>query len=146
MGKVRFVMWVYFAAALLSVGLNFALIPPLGIEGAAIAYATAINSVNLAYCWKLYRQAKALPLSKNLLKPTLASLVLVFLFQFIFRNFVTVTWWMLPLLFILYYGIYGLAILFTKSFDNEDIAMLLAIEKRAGMNLSFLKRILRRFL
>jgi O-antigen/teichoic acid export membrane protein len=146
MGEVRFVMWVYLAAALLSVGLNFALIPPLGIEGAAIAYATAINFVNLAYCWKLYRLAKVLPLSKNLLKPALVSIALVFLFQFIFRNFVTVVWWMLPLLFILYYGIYGLAILLTKSFDNEDIAMLLAIEKRAGVNLSFVKRILRRFL
>jgi hypothetical protein len=53
---------------------------------------------------------------------------------------------MLPLLFILYYGIYGLAILLTKSFDQEDIAMLLAIEGRVGMNLSFVKRIIRRFL
>lgn len=146
MGKVRFVMWVTLATALLDVGLNFALIPPLGIEGAAIAYAAAITFCNLVYCWKLYSLARAQPLSKNLLKPAFASLVLVFLFQFIFRNFVTVTWWMLPLLFILYYGIYGLAILLTKSFDQEDIAMLLAIEKRAGMNLSFVKKILRRFL
>jgi O-antigen/teichoic acid export membrane protein len=146
MGKVRFVMWATLVTALLNVGLNFALIPPLGIEGAAIAYAAATTFINLAYCGKLYRLAKAQPLSKNLLKPALASLALVFLFQFIFRNFVTVTWWMLPLLFILYYGIYGLAILLTKSFDNEDIAMLLAIEKRAGMNLSFVKKTLRRFL
>jgi O-antigen/teichoic acid export membrane protein len=146
MGQVRFIMWAYLAAALLNVGLNFALIPPLGIEGAAIAYAVAINFVSLLYIGKLYSLARAQPLSKNLLKPVLASVVLVFLFQFIFRNFVTVTWWMLPLLLILYYGIYGLAILLTKSFDKEDIAMLLAIEKRAGMNLSFVKRILRRFL
>jgi O-antigen/teichoic acid export membrane protein len=146
MGQVRFVMWATLATAFLNVGLNFALIPPLGIEGAAIAYAAAINFCTLTYCWKLYRLAKALPLSKNLLKPALASLALVFLFQFIFRNFVTVTWWMLPLLFILYYCIYGLAILLTKSFDQEDIAMLLAIEKRAGVNLSFVKKILRRFL
>jgi O-antigen/teichoic acid export membrane protein len=146
MGEVRFIMWTYLAAALLNVGLGFALIPPLGIEGAAIAYVAAVTLVSLTYCWKLYSRAKALPLSKNLLKPTLVSVGLVFLFQFIFRNFVTVVWWMLPLLFILYYGIYGLAILLTKSFDQEDIAMLLAIEKRAGMNLSFVKRILRRFL
>ena len=146
MGEVRFMLWVYLAAALLNVGLNLALVPPLGIEGAAIAYAAAINVLPLTYCWKVYRLAKALPLSKNLLKPTLASIALVFVFQYIFRNFVTVSWWMLPLLFILYYGIYGLAILLTKSFDQEDIAMLLAIETRAGVNLSFVKRILRRFL
>jgi O-antigen/teichoic acid export membrane protein len=146
MGQVRFMMWVYLAVALLNVGLNLALIPALGIEGAAIAYAAAINVLPLTYCWKVYRLAKALPLSKNLLKPALASVALVFLFQFIFRNLVTVSWWMLPLLFILYYGIYGLAILLTKSFDEEDIAMLLAIEKRAGMNLSFVKKTLSRFL
>jgi O-antigen/teichoic acid export membrane protein len=146
MGEVRFIMWANLTTALLNVGLNFALIPPLGIEGAAIASAAAITSINLIVGWKLYSLAKAQPLSKNLLKPALASLALVFLFQFIFKNFVTVVWWMLPPLFILCYGIYGLAILLTKSFDQEDIAMLLAIEKRAGVNLSFIKGILRRFL
>jgi O-antigen/teichoic acid export membrane protein len=139
-------MWAYLATALLNIGLNFALIPPLGIAGAAITYVVAINFLNLTYGGRLYSLAKVQPLSKNLLKPVLASLALVFIFQFIFRNFVTVSWWMLPLLLILYYAIYGLAILLTKSFDQEDIAMLLAIEKRAGMNLSFVKRILRRFL
>jgi O-antigen/teichoic acid export membrane protein len=146
MGEVRFVMWVYLAAVVLNVGLNLALIPPLGAEGAAIAYAAAMIALHVTCCWRVYRLAKAVPLSKNLLKPTLASLAIVFLFQFIFRNFVTVSWWMLPLLFILYYGIYGLAILLTKSFDQEDIAMLLAVEKRAGMNLSFVKKTLARFL
>jgi O-antigen/teichoic acid export membrane protein len=146
MGQVRFLMWAYLATALLNIGLNFALIPPLGIAGAAITYVVAINFLNLTYGGRLYSLAKVQPLSKNLLKPVLASLALVFIFQFIFRNFVTVSWWMLPLLLILYYAIYGLAILLTKSFDQEDIAMLLAIEKRAGMNLSFVKRILRRFL
>lgn len=146
MGKVRFVMWAALATAVLNVGLNIALIPPLGIEGAAIASAVAVTSINLIIGWKLYSLSKAQPLSKNLLKPTLVSLALVFLFQFIFGNFVTVVWWMLPLLFILYYVIYGLAILFTKSFDKEDIAMLLAIEKRFGLNLTTVKKILRRFI
>jgi len=146
MGEVRFVMWSTLASAVLNIGLNIALIPPLGIEGAAIASVAAIVCGNLIRCWKLYSLARAQPLSKNLVKATLASLALVFLFQFIFGNLVTVAWWMLPLLFILYYGIYGLAILFTRSFDKEDIAMLLAIEKRAGVNLSFMKKILRRFL
>ena len=139
-------MWATLATAVLNIGLNIALIPPLGIEGAAIASVAAYTLINLIVCWKLYSLAKAQPLSKNLLKPTLASLALVFLFQFIFGKFVTVAWWMLPLLFILYYVIYGLAILFTKSFDKEDISMLLAIEKGAGVNLSLIKRVLRRFL
>lgn len=146
MGKVRFLIWATLATAVVNIGLNIALIPPLGIEGAAIAFMAAISSFNLIKCWKLYSLSKAQPLSKNLIKPMLASLGLIFLIQFIFGNFVTIVWWMLPLLFILYYGIYGLAILFTKSFDQEDIAMLLAVEKRAGINATFIKRILQRFL
>jgi O-antigen/teichoic acid export membrane protein len=146
MGEARFMMWATLATAALNVGLNIALIPPLGIEGAAIASIAAIISINLIVSWKLYSLSKAQPLSKNLLKPTLASLALVFLFQFTFGKLVTATWWMLPLLFILYYVIYGLAILLTKSFDKEDVSMLLAIEKRVGLNLSFIKRLLRRFL
>jgi O-antigen/teichoic acid export membrane protein len=146
MGEVRFIMWSTLGTALLNVGLNSALIPPFGIEGAAVASLAALTSINLIRCWKLYSLTRAQPLSKNLLKPTLSSLALVFLFQLIFGKLVTVTWWMLPLLFILYYVIYGFAILLTKSFDKEDITMLLAVEKRAGVNLSFVKRILRKFL
>lgn len=146
MGEVRFIMWATLATAGINVVLNIFLIPSLGIEGAAIASVVAITSINLIVFWKLYSLAKAQPLSKNLLKPTLASIALVLLFQFIFTNFITVTWWMLPLLFILYYVIYGLAILFTKSFDKEDISMLLSIEKRLGINLTRIKRLLKRFM
>jgi hypothetical protein len=53
---------------------------------------------------------------------------------------------MLPMLFILYYGIYGLAFVLTRSFDKEDITMLLAMEKGLGVDLSFIKRILSKFL
>ena len=145
MGEARFMMRATLAGAVLNIGLNLALIPPFGIEGAAIASIASITSVDLICCGKLYSLGRAQPLSRNLLKPTLASLALVFLFQFIFGNFVTVTWWMLPLLFVLYYVIYGLAVLLTRSFDKEDIAMLLALEKKLGVNLTAIKKILGRF-
>ena len=146
MGKSRFMMWATLVAAILNIGLNIALIPPLGIEGAAIAATVALVSINLIVSWKIYSLGRIQPLSKNLIKPTLVSLALIFLIQFIFGNFVTVTWWMLPLILIFYYGIYGVAILLTRSFDKEDIAMLLAIEERVGVDLSSIKSILRRFL
>jgi O-antigen/teichoic acid export membrane protein len=145
MGHPRFVMWATVAAVVMNVGLNSALIPPLGIEGAAIASLAAIMCSNFMNSGRLYSLEKIQPFSKNLLKPTLTSLALIFIFQFVFSRFVTVDWWMLPLLFIAYYAAYGLAILLTRSFDKEDIGMLLAMEKRAGVDLSFIKRILRRF-
>jgi len=146
MGHTRFMMWTTLAAAVLNIGLNIALIPPFGIEGAAIASAAAIISVSLIAWWRLYLLSKVQPLSKNLIKPTLAALALVFLIMFLLGKFLTITWWMLPILLVLYYGIYGLAIIFTRSFDQEDIALLLAIEKEAGLNLLFIKRFLQRFL
>ena len=146
MGKSQFTMWTTLAAAVLNIGLNIVLIPPLGIEGAAIASTMALVAINLIVSWKIYSLARIQPLSKNLIKPTIVSLVLIFFIQFIFGNFVAVTWWMLPLVLFLYYGIYGLAILLTRSFDKEDISMLLTIEKGAGVDLSIAKSILRRFL
>jgi len=146
MGKSQFTMWTTLAAAVLNIGLNIVLIPPLGIEGAAIASTMALVAINLIVSWKIYSLARIQPLSKNLIKPTIVSLVLIFFIQFIFGNFVAVTWWMLPLVLFLYYGIYGLAILLTRSFDKEDISMLLTIEKGVGVDLSIAKSILRRFL
>lgn len=71
---------------------------------------------------------------------------LAFLIQAIAQHFLTINWWMLVILFILYYVIYVLATLFTKSFDKEDIAVLLEIEKKSGINTTPLKKILSGFL
>jgi O-antigen/teichoic acid export membrane protein len=146
LGRSNFIMWVSLGIALLNIGLNIILIPLLGIEGAAIASAVSITIASVLRYWKVYSLTGTLPLSKNLIKPVLFSLTLVFLFHFIITNFFTVSLWILPLLFTFYYTIYGLATLFTKSFDKEDIALLLAIEKKAGINLSFINRVLQRFL
>lgn len=146
MGHPRFLMWTTLAAATVNVVLNIALIPPMGMVGAAIASVISITVVNIIRSLRLYSLSQAQPLSKNLLKPVLISIALAFLIGILARNFITITLWMLPLLFILYYGIYGLATLFTKSFDKEDIALLLEIEKRSGINAAPVKKLLRRFL
>jgi hypothetical protein len=62
------------------------------------------------------------------------------------KNLLTVTPWMLPLLFILFFVIYSISLLLTKSFDSEDIMILLEIEKRMGINLKTIKKILKRFM
>lgn len=145
LGKSRFLMWSSLAAATVNIILNIVLIPPLGIVGAATASAVSLILFNIIVTIKVYSLCRAQPLSKNLLKPLIASVVLTFLFQLIIGNFLTVTWWMLPLLFILYYAIYGIATVLTRSFDREDIALLLEMERRGGINATPIKKILRRF-
>ena len=130
----------------LAVILNIFLIPRLGVAGAATASVISIVLMNVIRSAKLYLLCRVQPLSKNLFKPAVVWVILAFLIEAVAQNFLTITWWVLLLLFILYCGIYGLATLFTRSFDEEDIAMLLEIESRSGINAAPVKRILGRFL
>lgn len=144
LGQSKFLLWSNSAVVALNVVLNIVLIPPLGMVGAAIASAVAFILASIIHTTKVYLLCGAQPFSRNLLKPVVVSVVLVFLFQLIVGG-LTVTWWMLPLLFILYYAIYGAAVVLTRSFDQEDIAVLLEMEKRSGINTAAIKRILSRF-
>jgi O-antigen/teichoic acid export membrane protein len=144
-GRARFLMWATFATAALNIGLNAALIPPLGIEGAAIASVASISSINLIRCVRLYLLTRAQPISMNLAKPTLASVALVCLVHFIVSSLMDAALWMLPLFFLLYTGAYLLATLLTRSFDREDLVLLNGIEQRLGVDLGSLKRLLGRF-
>jgi O-antigen/teichoic acid export membrane protein len=146
LGESRFLMWSALAAAIVNVLLNIVLIPPMGIVGAAVASLVSLGVANIIYSVKLYSLCRAQPLSKNLLKPVIASIALVALFHFIAGSFLTVTWWVLALLFILYYAIYGIATLLTRSFDREDAALLLEIGKGSGINTAPLKKVLKRFI
>jgi O-antigen/teichoic acid export membrane protein len=145
MGQSRFLMWTALAGVIASVTLNVALIPPLSIVGAAIAMAVSVNLIKIILAIKAYSLCRAQPMSKNLLKPVIASVILALLFKLVAVHIVAINWWMLLLLFILYYAIYGIAVVLTRSFDREDIALLLEIEKMSGINAGAIKKILGRF-
>jgi O-antigen/teichoic acid export membrane protein len=145
-GKVRILMWTALSGAILNVFLNLSLIPPFGITGAAISSALALCAVNILLAAKLFRLSGVHPFTKTLLKSGIASIILIFIFYLVSKNLLTVTFWMLPLLFILFIVIYGLSLLLTKSLDNEDIVILLEIEKKMGINLKTIKKILKKFM
>jgi O-antigen/teichoic acid export membrane protein len=146
MGESRFIAWSLLSATLLNVLVSIVLIPALGLTGAAIAFSVSWILLHSLYSVRLYLLYRAQPFSKNLLKPLIVSIVLAFLFQFLLGCFLTVTWWMLPLLFILYYAMYGTITMLTRSFDDEDIALLLQIEKGSGISVAPIKKLVRRFL
>ena len=146
MGESRFIMWASLAAAMINILLDIVLIPPLDIVGAAIASASSVVITKLIISIKAYLLCQAQPLSKNLLKPIAVSIVLALLLKFATPGLVSITWWMLVLLFIMYYAIYAIAVVVTRSFDREDIALLLEIEKMSGVNAAPIKRLLGRFI
>jgi O-antigen/teichoic acid export membrane protein len=145
-GQTRFLMWAAIIAAIGNIILDLVLIPPLGINGAAIGSALAIAIQDLLISAKLYLLTKIHPFTSNYLKPAIASIASVLIISVAVRNLVgTMPFWLLPILLVSFLGIYVLSMVLTRSFDKEDIMMLLAIERRLGLDLSAVKRILRRF-
>ena len=145
MGKSRFVMFTSLFAGALNIGLNAVLIPYFGIEGAATASAISITSVNLVHSWKLYSSSGAKAISKNLIKPTLLSLGIIGIIYLMSQNFITISLWMLPVILLLFYIVYILAMLITKSLDREDLKMLQILEEKTGFKSNLLRRLLIKF-
>jgi O-antigen/teichoic acid export membrane protein len=146
MGHVRFIMWSVLISFIANVALAIMLIPPWGIVGAATATASAFAVTFGLLSARLYSLSKIHPFSKNFLKPAIASVALVLVIYALVKNLVSVIpFWLLPVLLILFLGVYALSVLLTRSFGKEDIMMLLTIERKLGINLTAIKRILRRF-
>jgi len=147
MGRTRFVMWSTLIGVVPNIVLNILLIPRMGILGAAIATAFALLIREAINTVKLYSLAKIHPFTRNYLKPIAASFIAILIIYLLARYLLTpVPVWFLPVAFVLTLGIYFLSMLLTKSLDREDIAMLLTLEKRLGIDLAPLKKLLGRFL
>jgi len=146
MGKSRQVLWANLLAAGLNVILNLILIPQWSITGAAIASLISYLALNTFQSVKLYQLSKIHLFTKSYLKPILASGTIIAVIYVLTRSFLVVSYWMLPLIFILFLGVYGLCLVLTKSFDKEDIMILVAVGKRMGINIEAAGRILDKFL
>lgn len=143
LGETKFIMKAMIVAVIINVTLNTILIPFLGIDGAAIASTITLSFLSIVYSIKLYLQAKVCPISTNLIRSIIISFGLILLFYFVLKNLVTITLLTLILHLIGYYTIIGLVILFTKSFDREDLIMLQEI----GINIKLLiKKIINKLL
>jgi O-antigen/teichoic acid export membrane protein len=122
------------------------LIPPFGMEGAALSMTITLITASLLKGGMLYKIAKIHPVRWNYVKPFIGSLVLIGGFQVIASSFTTVTVWELPFLLVIYIMLYLASMILTKSMDEEDIWMLLLIERRLGINLTVFKKFMKRFL
>lgn len=147
LGKTQFAMWATLIGAIANVILNYFMIPALGINGAAIATLAALVLRNLLISGRLYQRYKMQPFTIDYLKPAImAGIVFTVIYFFVTTVLTPVPPWLLPIFFVVFLALYGGAVLLTKSFSKEDIMILLAIEKRVGIDLTVAKKILRRFL
>lgn len=146
MGKTRLLMWANLLAAGLNVTLNIILIPRWGITGAATASLVSYLALNAFYSVTLYQLSRIHPFTKSYLKPVVTCGGIIAGIYVLTRSLLVVSYWMLPLIFILFVVVYGLSLLLTKSFDNEDLTLLLSIEKRTGIDMEPVKKVFRKFL
>ena len=140
-GKSNFIMQCSLISTVMNVVLNIVLIPPMGILGAAIASALSFAVIELLMTAKLYAAFRIHPFTKSYLKLTILTSSLIFIFYFI-KNIFAATVWTLVATFSLFLLTYFILIVFMRCFDKEDIMMVLAIEEKMGIKLSYVKRIL----
>lgn len=144
MGENRLLFSLNLFNAASNIILNIILIPQFGVTGAALATASSYIMANTLISSYLYRLSGIHPFTKNYLKPLIFSTVIILLI-FIISFFLKLTLWLVFISLIAYIVAYFLFLLLSRSFDKEDIDLLLAVERRAGLNLSVLKKILKRF-
>lgn len=130
---------------ILNVVLNSFLIPLYGMNGAAFATASTFILINILALIQVYRISHMHPFSLTYVKPLMMSLILFTGFYMVFGH-VSVSYWVLPLLFLFFLILYILILFATRSFDREDIMLIATLEKRTGLHFGWLRRLLERFL
>jgi O-antigen/teichoic acid export membrane protein len=144
-GHSRFIMASTCAMVALDVTLDVLLIPRFSIEGAATASVTALAFWQVLCCLKLYSVGRIHPFSQNLLKPLGVALgVVVVLYYTLLPSFHG-TYLTLPLFFLLFVALYGLALLFTRSLDEQDLDLATTIADKIGIDIEWVKQIMMKF-
>lgn len=143
-GKTKLNMIDDLIGAAINISLNLLLIPAMGIVGAAVASTVSFGTVTVLKSAQIFLMYRLHPFTLNYLKPTVASVVAVSAI-YLAVSPVHIVWMLIPL-FIVFIGVHGLSLIVTSSLDEEDILMFLEIERMTGIDVSSMKRILKRFI
>jgi len=143
--KQNFIFKVQFFGAFLNIAMNIVLIPKYGIEGAAFATSLSMVLWNILFFLKVRKILTVSFRLKYYLKYTGSALFSLILF-FILNYFISMNVYTLVFKVIIYAFSYVVFILLTRSLMKEDLDILIAFERKSGLNLKFLEKILKKFL
>ena len=146
MGKTRIMMGTTIVTAITNLIANLVLIPDMGMEGAAISMLITLIVASATRGIALYALSGIHPLGWHYVKPLLLSFPLIWGCQSLLERSIALEAWILPFLLVVYMVLYGFCMIITRSVDQEDIWMLLTVEKRLGVDFTFFKGILKKFL
>lgn len=145
MAKSKFLMQCFLISGVMNIALNITLIPAFGAVGAAIASAASFAIVEVMMTVKLYTASRIHPFTRTYSRLTILSILVISIF-YVIKNLFDATFCMMLIVFSLFLLVYGLSILFTRTFDEEDMIIMMAMEKRLGTDFSSVKRFLKRFI
>lgn len=134
----------------LGAGVNFALnylfIPLYGVNGAAIATAFSLALMNLLHLFFVYRIGGLQPFRASYIKPLFASLLAIFVVYTISKYVVGVSLLSLISMFFVFLALYFFLLLLMKSFEEEDLMIMRAIDQRLGTKSDWIRETIKKFL
>lgn len=142
--KIRFLAIATAFALMLNIALNAALIPIYGMTGAAIATTVSLLIINSTKFFAFKNMLK-FSFNKMFYLKTIVSGIISFAAVFYTLGFLGLSSKYFFILGVIIYSVlyFALLVLF-KSFSEEDIIVMEAVERKTGISLSFVKGILNR--
>ena len=145
-GRTKIIMGCSFIGASADFILNFTLIPIYGINGAAVATAFSLALMNMLYLFFVYRIARMMPYRLSYAKPLLASVIAVGGCYAVTKYVIGVSLFSLAGMFVIFLLLYFFLLLLFKSFEEEDLMIMRAIDERLGTKSEWVREIIKRFL
>ncbi|MBI2102878.1 oligosaccharide flippase family protein [Candidatus Woesearchaeota archaeon] len=144
--RLKFILSINISVALLNITLNIVLIPLYGLMGAAIATATAIFLREVIFLFETKRLLKFHYQGKYYLKYIASGIITLGLGYSYLQYAGTLSFVKFMLFSIFFISIYFLSALFLRAIAVEDQQILLAIERKFGIDLGKAKKIVKRFM
>jgi len=145
-GRTKIVMGCTFVGAGSNVLFNFFLIPMYGINGAAIATGSSVVLRSSLYLFFVYRITGMQPFRLSYVKPLFASVIAVSVVYAITKYVIGVSLFSLAMMLFVFLVLYFFLLLIFKSFEEEDLMIMRAIDQRLGTKSDWIREILKRFL
>ena len=145
-GRTKIVMGCTFVGAGSNVLLNFLLIPVYKINGAAIATGASVILINILYLFFVYRIANMQPFRLSYFKPFFASILAVIIVFTVTKYIIGVSLVSLGAMLVVFFVLYFFLLLMFKSFEEEDLLIMRAIDRRLGSRSDWLSGVIKRFL
>jgi len=142
--KTKYLLKISLLVASINFFLNIVMVPVFGIIGAAISSSFSLSLLSLLY-WYKARKLEKLNFNRNTnIKIFFSTILSLIIIKMITEIFVFNEYLKLISMGILYILIYVIFLLILKTFDKSDFQIMLAVEKKLGINLNFIRKIIKK--